>query len=296
MVVIVSREGQLANRILHTSNFIVNSKEHHYNVRHLFFEEYYKFFSESLDRNNTSVKFWGKSPGGTTQLFQKAINIFVKILIKLKIRKFPFFELIKYEAYEQGAAPFDLNDPLFIKKAKTKIVLMHGWLFRDKINQNKYKELVLDTWTPNHNFLKNINTYYNKYKVGHDILIGIHVRRGDYKRFEGGKWYFAPEQYYQKMIEISSLKKFEGKKIGFVICTNEKDMSLQNPENLSLFNDQRHFVEDLYLLAKCDYIVGPPSTFSLWASFYGDVPLLMIENVSTTIDDNYFTSNTSVPY
>jgi hypothetical protein len=32
-------------------------------------------------------------------------------------------------------------------------------------------------------------------------------------------------------------------------------------------------VEDLYSLARCDYLLGPPSTFSLWASFYGNVPL-----------------------
>jgi len=35
-----------------------------------------------------------------------------------------------------------------------------------------------------------------------------------------------------------------------------------------------HPVEDLYALAGCDYIIGPISTYSMWASFYGRVPLL----------------------
>ena len=30
---------------------------------------------------------------------------------------------------------------------------------------------------------------------------------------------------------------------------------------------------DLYALSRCDYIIGPPSTFSQWASYYGHVPL-----------------------
>jgi hypothetical protein len=33
----------------------------------------------------------------------------------------------------------------------------------------------------------------------------------------------------------------------------------------------------MYALASCDYIVGPPSTFSLWASFYGQVPLCFLQ-------------------
>ena len=32
-------------------------------------------------------------------------------------------------------------------------------------------------------------------------------------------------------------------------------------------------IGDLYGLSKCDYIIGPPSTFSTWAAFYGQVPL-----------------------
>ncbi|MFN5837557.1 MAG: hypothetical protein ACK47J_12755, partial [Pseudanabaena sp.] len=35
-------------------------------------------------------------------------------------------------------------------------------------------------------------------------------------------------------------------------------------------------IEDLYSMAKCDYLIGPPSTYSMWASFYGMVPLLHI--------------------
>ena len=36
----------------------------------------------------------------------------------------------------------------------------------------------------------------------------------------------------------------------------------------------------MYSLAECDYIVGPPSTFSTWASFYGNVPIYRITDPS----------------
>ena len=121
-------------------------------------------------------------------------------------------------------------------------------------------------------------------------MIGVHIRRGDYKRFEGGKWFYTPEQYYEKMKELSALKMFEGKKIAYVICTNEKNISFPAEGNFTIFNERRHFVEDLYLLSKCDYIMGPPSTFSGWASFYGEVPLYMLKEINTRISDEIFTS------
>ena len=37
-------------------------------------------------------------------------------------------------------------------------------------------------------------------------------------------------------------------------------------------------LEDLYTLAACDLIVGPRSTYSGWASLYGDVPRYVIED------------------
>jgi len=32
----------------------------------------------------------------------------------------------------------------------------------------------------------------------------------------------------------------------------------------------------MYGFARCDYLIGPPSTFTMWASFYGQVPLNII--------------------
>jgi len=288
MVVIVSREGQLANRMLHASSFIANAQEHQYRVIHLFFDEYYSFFSESLGRKDTAIRFLCKRKGGLAKFFQKMIALSVKALMKLKITRLPFFEIIKYEGYEQESIPFNLNNEDFLQKAKSKLVLVHGWLFRDYENQKKYRNLLLNTWTPDKKYQDNTQEYYNKYKKNQDILIGVHIRGGDYKKFEGGKWYYTTEQYYGKMKEVAALNIFCKKKLAFIICTNEKNILFPDAQNFSVFNEERHFIEDIYLLAKCDYIMGPPSTFSMWASFYGAVPLYMLRNINLTLDDNSF--------
>jgi hypothetical protein len=288
MVIIASKEGQLANRILLASSFLVNAQAHNYRVLHFYFDDYYQFFSESLDRNKTAIKFLGKKKTWLVSFLQGFTTILLKSLLKLRITRLPFFEIIKYDGYEQDAIPFDLNDQKFLKKAKTKLLLLSGWLFRDTENQKIYRELLLNTWRPNKNFRISIECYYDRYKKDHDILVGVHMRRGDYKKFEGGKWFYSPEQYFDKINQLLSLKMFDGKKMAFVICSDEKVVSFPAHQNISVFYEERHFVEDLYLLAKCDFIIGPPSTFSIWASYYGAVPLYMIKDAGIKITDDSF--------
>jgi hypothetical protein len=278
MVIIASKEGQLANRMLHASSFMVNAKEHQYKLVHPFFDEYYCFFSENLQHCGTNIRFTGKGKSLFNIFFQRCFSFGIKFLLKLKISRLPFMELVKYEGYHQELKPFDLNDPGFVKKAKSKIVLVYGWLFRDPLNQEKHRPYLLESWTPNKIYSDHINQYTTRYKKDHDLLVGVHIRRGDYKKFEGGKWFYTAEQYYRKMKELAALENFRDKKIAFVICTNEKDINLSSAENFTVFNEERHFVEDMYLLSRCDYIIGPPSTFSIWASYYGKVPLLMIKD------------------
>jgi hypothetical protein len=41
---------------------------------------------------------------------------------------------------------------------------------------------------------------------------------------------------------------------------------------------------DLAMLAKCNLIIAPPSTYSGWASFSGRVPLLHIDKSTSSVD------------
>ncbi len=106
-----------------------------------------------------------------------------------------------------------------------------------------------------------------------NIIIGVHIRRGDYKEWLEGIYYYTDEEYRYQMY---ALQKQLGTGIKFLICSNEKI----NPEN---FKGLDCFVipdssgaKDLYALSRCEYIIGPPSSYSQWASFYGEVPVKYI--------------------
>lgn len=52
--------------------------------------------------------------------------------------------------------------------------------------------------------------------------------------------------------------------------------------------DNPAIVEDLYALSRCNYIMGPPSTFTMWASFIGDVPLRIVKYSNENIERDEF--------
>ena len=60
----------------------------------------------------------------------------------------------------------------------------------------------------------------------------------------------------------------------FVICSNKKVPPFFFKE-LNIFFANGNLVEDLYTLSKTDLIFGCRSTYSSFASYYGNVPLII---------------------
>jgi hypothetical protein len=72
-------------------------------------------------------------------------------------------------------------------------------------------------------------------------------------------------------------------KVVFLIFSDESIPVAALPEN-SFLGTEENAVQDMYTLAECDYILGPPSTFSMWASYYGGRPLFMM-HAEQRLDD-----------
>tara|TARA_B100000686_G_C16805268_1_gene989585 strand:+ start:8496 stop:9575 length:1080 start_codon:yes stop_codon:yes gene_type:complete len=78
-------------------------------------------------------------------------------------------------------------------------------------------------------------------------------------------------------------KLFKNKKIAFLISSDTK-VDLTHFNRLPIYLATGHFIEDNYNLSKCDYIIGPQSTFTYWSSFYGSVPLFPFSDSSNRFD------------
>ena len=125
-------------------------------------------------------------------------------------------------------------------------------------------------------------------KKKNDIVVGVHIRRGDYATWNDGRFFYSLEEYHQFMLRVQEL--YKGKRVGFFISSNE-DFSLELFQGC---NCQRFGKEpsgailDLYTLSVCDRIIGPVSSYSRWASFIGDVPLCFLESKEQQFTEESF--------
>ncbi|MBR1545979.1 MAG: hypothetical protein IJ633_04175 [Prevotella sp.] len=121
-----------------------------------------------------------------------------------------------------------------------------------------------------------------------DLVVGVHIRRGDYATWNDGRFFYELEEYRQFMLRIQQV--YPDKKVGFFISSNE-DFSLDIFEgcNCRRFGKEPSgAILDLYTLTLCDRITGPVSSYSRWASFIGEVPLCFLESKDQVFTDESF--------
>ena len=160
-----------------------------------------------------------------------------------------------------------------------KIIIINAWDIRCPKSMKVSGEFVRKLLRPASNYLFPANNFIIDLKRHYDCLVGIHARRGDYKTYLNGKYYYSWEKYKKWILELSIVLKTMGySNAGFVLCSDEKPPeSLINKKNIHCA-DSKHYMEDLHCLTLCNYNIGPPSSFGTWVSWIGKVPRLILSN------------------
>lgn len=111
-------------------------------------------------------------------------------------------------------------------------------------------------------------------------VIGMHVRRGDYKNWRKGQYYYDDDTYSRFLDTTAELLKAQGRTVRCILCSNE-NVTLKTKQDYVLTGCTWYI--DQYLLSQCDYIIGPPSTFSLWASYMGKTMICHVQSSTEEI-------------
>ena len=168
------------------------------------------------------------------------------------------------------------------------INIVGGWDFRSHQLTTKYRQELSNTYSLStllsdreRSFLSSLNSV----KQNGSIILGVHVRRGDYSTWKGGIYFFN-DDFYRKHIESLRLEFSSlGKSVYVIVCSNDS-----SPPNCGEdFLCQRSWYVDQLCLQQCDYIVGPPSTFTLWASYVASIPYVHIVDKNQRISLSSFT-------
>ncbi|AOY82556.2 alpha-1,2-fucosyltransferase [Moorena producens JHB] len=287
MFIIVRKTGQLGNRMMLFANFMAFAMEYNLKVINPAFDEYAVFFE------GTHNDFFCRYPAqksvlkGNSLKLKRNFHRFVYHSTRLLVKdytdfKFLTIKILRDTGVHRGVI-FDENFANFFKN--NELVFIHGFWFRNPVLFLKYSETIRKFFTPLKQHAENINKLVTNLKKSCDILVGVHIRQGDYKKLLGAKYLYTTDDYVNLMKKTERL--FPGKKVKFLICSNvPQDRDKFSKLDFAFANN--HIVEDMYSLAQCDYIIGPPSSYNMWAGFYGRVPLYWIEDPNADISLDSF--------
>lgn len=165
---------------------------------------------------------------------------------------------------------------------------LYGWPFYDLFALRNASSYIREYMCPTIEVGKYVDNEMKKIRDTHTCVIGVHLRRGDYKAWRDGRYFFSDSEYKRCINDL--IQEFE-------IQENIKVLLFSNEEIQVLdFYDKKYSVkrmlgspaQDFHMMSKCDYLLGPPSSFSGLASFLGKVPRYMIEDANKKMSKNDF--------
>ena len=275
VLVVASRPGQLGNMLLLSAHFIAAARRHGVSVANPALGDYSDWFEGSCGRGIAVYPARGRA-SWAWRCHRGAGYFLAYGLARLCVRLAapPGVGVI---ALDWGQT-YALDDPRNLDWLRSRrLVLCQGWQFRVSGGLLPDREALRDYFRPIAVHGRAVAAFLESAHAGATVLVGVHVRRGDYRRFMGGRFLHSLSDYAGLMGHVAG--ELRGRAVRFVVCSDEAlDLSVFRP--LEVVPGPGSPLRDLYALAGCDLLVAPPSTFSMWASFYGGVPLYQVADPS----------------
>jgi Glycosyl transferase family 11 len=176
-----------------------------------------------------------------------------------------------------------------------KTTFLSGWSICDWKLVEKHQKAIRLNLQINHKYTSIGNSFISEIRKKYDLLIGVMVRQGDYKTWRNGQYYFSTQEYAVVIDHMAEVFSHRGR-IGFVVASDES-------QNLDCFNNKNvyfttgiaggkgHYLESLFQLSLCDAVLSPPSSFSMWATFIGEIPLIPFLQANQIIKEDQLTQN-----
>ncbi|MBI5865089.1 MAG: alpha-1,2-fucosyltransferase [Planctomycetes bacterium] len=286
MVVITGEYGQLANRLIVLANFIAAAREHGLQIAAPAFWSFAPLFEST--RHESLVRY-PADRAATPCVFpphalQAAATSASRYLRKFERRfdALPGFRVIDIGWF--GTCDLDSREFLDLAR-RPGLLFASGWQFRATRSFVRHAEAIRDCFRPPADVRRQARLAVNEMRKRADVVVGVHVRHGDYREFLGGRFFYALEIYARWMRALRD--SLAPRRAAFMICSNAPQ-SLEALAGLNVAAGPGGVVEDLQALAECDYLLGPPSTFSRWALFMGRKPLEVMFDSQQTADLEQF--------
>lgn len=233
------------------------------------------------------VYAWGREHGRKAMSMRFSYKYKFFKISNSRYVSFPLYLFAKYMAalHLIPTASFKHSDcdaaALERKMLRHRNIVVSGWFVRYYDLFLKYRSEICNLFTINSEFTEPVKTKMTQCEHGcHDVLrLGVHIRRGDYAVWQNGIYCYSDEQYAAFIRSFAAM--FPNKDVHVYLSTNDGTVMAERYSELSGVKHVHLLggspAGDLFMLSDCDYIIGPPSTFSLVAAMYRDLPLCRMD-------------------
>ena len=267
--------GRLGNRLHTHANALAWCIENNYSLINLSFSEYAGLFKKSPKHNSGNLhqneNFIFKSL--SSRLFR---NFLRKLLLSGK-----WLERLEWIFNQIRPTNNEalLESDLSLQIKPNKINLIRHWDISSSNSIKFQQHKIRNYLSPNKKFVVSAEKIITDLRSNYDCIVGIHARRGDYATYLDGIHYHSWESYLNWGNETKKALEFSGKKnVGIVICSDEVPPTSITKRQSVHFSSSNEIMIDINLLSRCDYNLGPPSSFGTWVSWFGKVPRLVVHN------------------
>ena len=202
VVVICSKFGRLGNRLFVFAHAVAAAIEYNFLLLNPSFEDYADYFEAT--RGQWLVRYQpGEAPssdvGALGSIVRHLCYQSANLILRRGVRNRLFASVPLDETQKMDLAGVDFRALLM----DTRVLLLSGWLFRAEDLLAKHAEKVRRFFVPYKEHAVRIEKFMADLRKDADVVIGIHIRRGDYKEWRSGRYYFSADQVQGYYVEGS---------------------------------------------------------------------------------------------
>ncbi len=286
IIIIAHDGGELANQIWnHVSVFAYACERGYECVNHSFFEHARSF--QNLSKGSLISKFFSlpysrsrlRKTSNFIRLWRKLYKLLVvKPVLRLNSKR----TVCSNDEGEVYYLPPTAASSEKLSKLETSVgdfyfASVSGGVFRNAKGIEVHREKILSSMKPADRIQKKVASVLSPLRATYAELIAVHIRQTDYKTFKEGKYYVPPERAAEIMHEYLNVMSKKSVNVCFVVTSDEVvDTSLF--KGLNVVMSRNDVVTDLFTLASCDALIGSDSTLGHFASYYGNIPHIIMKN------------------
>lgn len=257
-------KSQMCNNLLQFAHVYAYGREHGRHVLSMRFSYKYPYFRIRHTRHTNFVLY-----------------LAAKVLSAL--------HLLPTASYGDGCDPVALER--IVERHRN--VVVAGWNVRYYDLFLKYRDEICSLFQIDEAYALPVQAKMRLLDEEKGVRLGLHIRRGDYAQWADGRYFYDDKTYAAFVLGFVRLH--PGETVHVYLATNDPAVTeeafcrtLQEGTEEGEKQPKVHLLggtppEDLYMLSQCNALIGPPSTFTLVAAMYRDIPLCRMDQARAEV-------------